>query len=125
MSDAKTPYRQPPSLLLTADSLFSKWGFGDGDMPDAVWEYADETGYEWHSDWHDVLRRLVQKHLLPALDRRVETFDISTIHNPIRAEKVDGVEVIWHGGSGMAPPFAHDCVEVTWEQIVAADNPPS
>lgn len=81
-----------PSVRLFSAGLLSKWGFGDGDTPDHVYDYCDEHGIPYLS-WHPLLVRLVREFLLPVLDQRVEVVEISTHHNPIRAEKVDGVDV--------------------------------
>ncbi len=83
-------------LYLVPQSLLSKWGFWDGDMPEQVWDRidAEELGYE-NVDWHTVLRSLVRRYLLPELARhhQVEVYDIETNHNPIRASIVDGTLV--------------------------------
>ena len=91
-----------PKLTLYADCLLSKWGFHDGDEPDFWLDWCDEQGVDYNArgwDWHTTLRRLVREHLAPKLDQRVELVDIETIHNPIRAETVDGVEVDWYADS--------------------------
>lgn len=92
-------------LWLDVESLFSKWGFNDGDEPDYLWDWLDEQGIGIQSfDWHIVLRRLVREFLLPALDEPVTAYDIDSIHNPIRCgiddegvlyDEVDGVLVPW------------------------------
>lgn len=88
---------------LDSDSLLSKFGFNDGDMPEDVCDRIDRLGIPSERvDWHAVLRNLVRKYLLPELAKYhvVELTDIDTAHNPIRAWKVDGVEVReqWYGG---------------------------
>lgn len=80
-------------LTLVSGCLLSKWGFNDGDEPDWLLDILDARGIEHPDDWHAILRRLVREDLLPALDQRVEVVDIDTIHNPIRAVTVDGVDV--------------------------------
>lgn len=85
-----------PTLWLHSESLLSKYGFNDGDEPDAWLDWCDEQGIGYDDadwDWHATLRRLVREHLLPKLDQHVDVYDIDTIHNPIRASTVDGVEV--------------------------------
>jgi hypothetical protein len=106
-----------PTLNLWADALLSKWGFGDGDMPDDVWDYLDEHG-PLHVDWHAVLRLLVRRHLIPALEdagHQIEVYDVETIHNPIRASKGDGVEVDYPSDDHIH--LRLDGVRVSWEQI--------
>lgn len=54
-----------PDVYLDSQGLCSKWGFGDGDMPDTVWDWIDEVGISYADlDWHAALRRLVREHLL-------------------------------------------------------------
>ena len=113
-------------LHLFTESLFSKWGFGDGDEPDHLLDCLDAAHLKLSSDWHAVLRLLVRRHLVPALNRTVAVYDIETIHNPVRAESVDGVEVPWAAVVGQEPlpeyGLTPDHVVLTWEQIRQADE---
>ena len=77
----------PDKVLLFSDGLLSKWGFNDGDLLDWLFDYDEKF------DIHAVLRAVVREKLLPALTDKVEVFDIDTIHNPIRAQTVNGVDV--------------------------------
>jgi hypothetical protein len=68
------------NLTLFSAGLLSKWGFNDGDEPDAWLDWAEErlTRDELHEyDWHDVLRHLVRTRLVPALDQRVEVIEMA------------------------------------------------
>lgn len=97
------------TMRLYADCLGSKFGFNDGDEPEALLDWCDEHGLPYPEDWHAVLIRLVRAHLLPLLPG-VEVQTISTAHNPIRA--VD-------------PAVVQDSdveVEVTWQDILAASD---
>jgi hypothetical protein len=83
-----------PAITLYSDGLLSKWGFSDGDAPDAWLDYCDDHGIDFSPvEWHSVLVKLVRRYLLPVLDQQVEVAEIVTIHNPIRAERVDGADV--------------------------------
>jgi hypothetical protein len=111
-----------PDLVLDSQSLCSKWGFGDGDDPDWLWDYCQEFGLDLFTvDWHVVLRRLVRAHLLPALaeHHEVEVYDIDTNHNPIRAGRIDGREVDDGAGAASAPPLTPDSVSVPGRVVVA------
>lgn len=88
------------SVYLDTNSLFSKFGFCDGDVLDEfMWDYEPAQGgrltgkpgsrVEFLGFDHALLVRLVKKHLLPLVPRPVETYQICSIHNPLRAE--DGV----------------------------------
>jgi hypothetical protein len=99
-------------LVLISSGLLSKWGFGDGGvLDDDLFDELEEIGF-WEADLRSVrdpasafslsdqvLIRLVRTYLVPALDQAVEVVEISTSHNPIRASKVDGVDVenCWYG----------------------------
>lgn len=78
------------NLVLYADDLLSKWGFGDGDrLSDWVYESFNRFDFEYNN--HKLLEELVKRFLLPKLDKKVEISFISTIHNPVRAEMIDGI----------------------------------
>lgn len=87
-------------ITLFSSSLFSKFGFYDGDTPEQVYEWLESDAPELLEDygrtwrWRPVLVELVENHLLPWLGTDVETYRIETNHNPIRARSVNGVEVV-------------------------------
>lgn len=78
----------PEHLRLHSESLLSKWGFNDGDVPDDAWDYCEANGLN-PENWHATLIRLVRDYLLPVLEQDVEVVEIGTIHNPIRAKDID------------------------------------
>ena len=81
-------------MILHSHGLLSKWGFDDGRPPDTVLDAFDAAGIDYNRDtWERTLCRLVRKHLLPALDQRVQVEEIGTSHNPIRATAIAGVHV--------------------------------
>ncbi|MEV2277723.1 hypothetical protein AB0I72_19265 [Nocardiopsis sp. NPDC049922] len=83
-----------PTVTLFSFGLLSKWGFGDGDTPDEWLDYLDEHGIDW-DDAQWPLAALVRRYLLPELAKHhtIEVYEIETIHNPIRASRVDGIEI--------------------------------
>jgi hypothetical protein len=84
-----------PFVTLCSAGLLSKWGFNDGDAPDDYLDYCEERGV-WRSRWRELLPRVVREYVLPALGQKVETVEIGTNHNPVRARTVDGVNVEDH-----------------------------
>jgi hypothetical protein len=108
--------------VLVSAGLLSKWGFNDGDEPDDVLDYLDEQLGEdaQRVNWHPILRRLVRERLITALDQVVVAVDVETIHNPIRASTVDGVDVgdnwyeTWNAAT-LTPEF----VEVPFDDVLA------
>lgn len=111
-------------LRLHSRGLTSKYGFNDGDEPDDLldWFELHRPEYDYPTaDWHPVLVKLVQDYLLPALKETVEVMLIETNHNPIRAAKINGNELVYEDDL--------DEVEVTvpfervWEVIVELGMP--
>lgn len=83
------------SVRLRSEGLLSKWGFNDGDSPDDWHDYCEARGIEYPG-WP--LAALVREFLLPRLNQQVTVTEIDTIHNPIRAQTVDGRDVtgLWY-----------------------------
>ncbi len=81
-----------PSLTLYSDGLLSKFGFNDGDDPDEWLDYCEANGIDYNEVGFPLVK-LVRQYVLPALDQQVTVYEIETIHNPIRAKTVDGMEV--------------------------------
>lgn len=73
------------TLQLHAESLASKFGFMYGDIVSLFCEENNIESEIKDKDSHDVLIKLVRKHLLPLVSH-VEVFEISTMHNPMRCE---------------------------------------
>jgi hypothetical protein len=72
-----------------ADDLLSKWGFEDGDrLSDFM--YDNKSEFEDKVNGHELLEELVKRYLLPLLKDKVEIYFIQTIHNPVRAEMING-----------------------------------
>lgn len=108
-------------LHLHATSLFSKWGFGDGDIVDEwYWDTFDGPIPNGISH-HDVLIELVRKVLVPAIEtagHRIDVYEIDTIHNPIRARYFDDVDV----PDGM---IYGDIDEPTWAEEISVTITPA
>jgi hypothetical protein len=79
------------ALTLFSSSLLSKFAFWDGDQLFDWKKHHIKPGKELTG--YDLLVSAVTAYLLPALKQRVaiETFD--TMHNPIRAIRIDGTAV--------------------------------
>lgn len=83
-----------PDLHLSAQSLFSKFGFGDGQLVQEWLWSAEDAGMcitQWmgHDD-HAVLAQLVIDYLVPVMPQPFTLRRIFTSHNPIRIDT-------WHG----------------------------
>lgn len=104
-------------LLLTSESLFSKWGFNDGDTPDLP-PAVDDLLRATEVTWHDVLRRLVRTHLVPRIEKPLIVTDVESAHNPVRVYD-------WQDGEALDFPMGWDLdepvvVTVTWDDVVDA-----
>lgn len=84
-------------LILRAEGLASKWGFGDGDMVSDYLYDLEDTGHTFTMPDRDkFLKLLIDKYLIPKLDDldiSYEIHEVGTIHNPVRAYKINGEEV--------------------------------
>lgn len=107
-------------LRLFSDGLLSRHGFNDGDAPDEFYDWLEEQGREYVPlSWHRILRELVTRRLVPALDQQVETVCIGTSHNPVRARTVDGADAerFWSGEHDDAPRLTPEFVEVPFAEV--------
>ena len=126
-------------LWLRSADLLSKWGFGDGWLPDELLEWLEREDPAAHHDavwyrldelvaaWEGVLVGLVRDRLLPVLDHQVgwaTRLGLNLVtgmgHNPARAEMVDGVDVTecWYGRQA-DPVLTPDGVLVPWSDVWA------
>ena len=102
----------PEAVRFSANSLCSKFGFGDGDELSWVkWIAGIDV------DKHKLLAHIVRTRLVPLMPGDVELVEIGTCHNPIRAEKINGIEVDWYA-KNQFPEFEGIYVELTGEEIV-------
>lgn len=93
---------------LSSDSLFSKWGFDDGD----VLNYHPLFD-EW-DDNHPALIAIVKRFLLPHIKDNYELeVDLHTCHNPIRIKSFNGLDVspLWYV-SGVLLPLAETVIVI-------------
>jgi hypothetical protein len=107
-------------IRLDGGGLLSKWGFSDGDlMIDWAWDNLQVEDAERVSDQHhDLLIDLVRERLVPMLaEWDVVVVEIPTLHNPIRARKIDGAEVDW-SDPDFSHPIQHIEVTVSAEDII-------
>lgn len=113
-----------PTLTLRAGCLCSKWGFNDGDMSYALVDYWAEIGVDYDAiEWHPALRKLVRDYLVPAMEAAghvVEVYDIETIHNPVRARRIDGHEVDDYGFDPAPVELRPESVTVPYAAIARA-----
>ena len=73
------------------DDLCSKFGFGDGDM---LYELIEE--HDLGVDHQELLIAVVERLVVPQIDREIETYTLPSLHNPIRAATIDGEQAGRH-----------------------------
>lgn len=112
---------EEPVLTLVSAGLMSRFGFGDGDVPEWLLDHCDAQNVTYPVDWRRALCRLVRAHLLPALSEHhdVEVVELGCSHNPIRAVWVDGVDVTPFWSSGGGPVLTPESVWVPYPTVVA------
>ncbi|MFE9381390.1 hypothetical protein [Streptomyces sp. NPDC006855] len=107
-----------PTLTLFSTDLLSKWGFNDGDDPESWLDWCDERGIDYNAvdfPWAAIVRQ----HLIPVIEQDITVVDIETIHNPIRAETVNGADVSegWYGRVEV-PTLTPDHVDVPMAEVL-------
>ncbi|MFH8926413.1 hypothetical protein ACH4D4_05095 [Streptomyces pristinaespiralis] len=107
-----------PHLKLFSRCLLSKWGFNDGEDPDAWIDWCDTQGIDWPQLTFPLVA-LVRQHLLPAIEQDVTVVEIETSHNPIRVETIDGSDVrhVWRGLVD-EPTLTPDRVDVPMPEVL-------
>lgn len=107
-----------PHITLLSCDLLSKWGFNDGDDPEAWLDWCDEHGVD-HNELEFPWAALVREHLVPLIDQAINVVDVETIHNPIRVDTVDGVDVIkaW-SNKAPAPTLTPESVDVPMAAVL-------
>lgn len=101
-------------VFVTAD-LYDKFGFADGDL---LYDFVNPDSGD---DSQSLLREVVETLILPRLDQRVELEeDLHTIHNSVRAARVDGVDVSDAQGNedGRYPTLAPATIRVPIRRIL-------
>jgi len=106
---------------LDSDDLLSKYGFGDGDLLDELFDQAEQledmAGLLAGGTDKELLFAAVNLALLPRLmgrnSKTVELRFVHTAHNPARITRVDGL-------SGNEKALVPCLVELTAEQLVEA-----
>lgn len=117
-----------PVLVLHATGLASKYGFSDGDLVrdfvlglvDDGWVDPEVEDWLWDSPDREALVRLVRDRLVPAIPAGLglELLELGTTHNPIRASRVDGLEVATgtdERAERLLEPYS---VEVPWRDVI-------
>ena len=103
----------PAELVIETASLYAQSGFERGNLLKGSFPHLGAA------DLRELLADVVQQHVIPRLDQRVQTLRIPTVHNPIRATSVDGVAVNWTPEKGNGPQLTPATVCVMAADILS------
>jgi hypothetical protein len=104
---------KPPShFVFTTSCFYKRAGFESGALLGKVfWQLSS-------GELRDLLVDVLQAHVLPRLDQKVQTLAMPTVHNPLRAVYVDGSPVRWTAEFGLGPPLTPATIRVSLEDVV-------
>lgn len=107
-----------PVIRLSSECLLSKWGFNDGDDPEPWLDWCDAHGVDYNEIDYPLVA-LVRRYLLPVIEQDVTVVEIETIHNPVRLETIDGVDVTeaWYGRAPK-PVLSPEYVDVPMTEVL-------
>ncbi|MEV8353173.1 hypothetical protein ACFVTT_34105 [Streptomyces niveus] len=107
-----------PHITLFSADLLSKWGFNDGDTPEAWLDWCETQGIDSTAIGFPLVA-LVRQHLEPVIEQDIVVTEIGTAHNPIRALQVDGVYMgdVWYGRPP-APYLSPEYVTVPMVEVL-------
>jgi hypothetical protein len=102
----------PSHIVFTANGLYERSGFASGAILAEVFTHVAA------GEIRDLLVDVLQAHVIPRLDQKVQTLVVPTVHNPLRAVRVDGVSVRWSAEAGQGPPLSPATVRVSMEDVL-------
>ncbi|HSJ23776.1 MAG TPA: hypothetical protein VK929_03760 [Longimicrobiales bacterium] len=104
----------PESFEVKTADFFTRRGFLSGDLLRPALPHLNA------GDVRDLLVEVLQRHVVPSLDQKVQTYAVPTVHNPLRVTSVDGVEVVWATpAEGRGPAITPPRVTVMLQDVLA------
>lgn len=112
MADASS--MPPQEFVLRTACLYARSGFEGGNLLRAAFPSLGA------GELRELLVGVLHRHVIPVLDQSVQTLQIPTGQNPLRAASVDGVTVRWSTAEhGNGPTITPATVTVTMDQVLA------
>lgn len=106
-----------PCITLRSEDLLSRWGFNDGEPPEEWLAYCEGRGIDPKTLDYPLVQ-LVRTYLLPAIEQDIVALELSTNHNPIQAELVDGADMVEvRHGRAPAPTLTPESVKVSLAEV--------
>jgi hypothetical protein len=102
----------PSHFVFTTSCLYERSGFESGAILGKVFSHLASA------ELRELLVDVLQAHVLPRLDQKVQTLVVPTVHNPLRAVYVDGAPVRWTAKAGQGPPLSPLTIRVSLEQVL-------
>jgi len=96
------------NLVFFLPSGLTKFGNGDGDRPEWLFDEAPD----FHGSWRRVLFSLCEEYVAPLLPEGYELFEMQTAHNPCRVK--------YHGEYDDDPTFEPFTVVVPHDAVMEA-----
>jgi hypothetical protein len=113
MSDTDMP-EMPEMITFHTAGFFARNGFESGDLLKPILPHLNA------GEARDLLVEVLQRHVVPQLDQKVQVSVLPTVHNPVRVTSVDGVEVAWATPEqGRGPALTPATVTVDVEDVYA------
>lgn len=106
-----------PFLRLHSQDLLSKYGFNDGDGPESWWDYCDANGIDY-ANAEFPTAELVRRYLVPRLDQTVTVVEIETCHNPVRADAINGQQILDRKRADREITLTPEYVDVPWDEVI-------
>lgn len=113
MADASSTC--PQHFVVKTACLYARSGFEGGDLLRPAFPSLGA------GELRELLVGVLHHHVIPVLDQSVQTLQIPTGQNPLRAASVDGVTVRWSTAAfGNGPTLTPATVSVSMEQVLAS-----
>jgi hypothetical protein len=102
----------PTHFVFNTSCLYKRSGFESGALLGKVFSHVSA------GELRELLVDVLQAHVVPRLDQKVQTLAMPTVHNPLRAVYVDGAPVRWTAEAGLGPQLTPATVRVSIEDVM-------
>jgi hypothetical protein len=100
-------------FVFKTSDLYKRRGFERGGI------LAEKFPNVGAAELRELLVDVLQAHVIPRLDQKVQVLVVPTVHNPLRAVYVDGAAVRWTAESGHGPVLMPATVAVSLDDVLA------
>jgi len=101
-------------VYFETSAMFDAAGFKRGDLLKPYFPHLNAT------ELRELLATVIERHVLPQLHQHVQVMVLPSARNPVRATRVNGLEVSWpNADAGKGPPISPAVVPVSEQDIIA------